>query len=562
MFCPDCGSEVAEGRKFCGKCGGRLNAGVAGGTETTQGAPAHPDETAAPAPARPASLRNKLVYALIALLAILGGVAWWWFHRPAPPYKVKDPGIYPFQGLSTDGRTTKTGFIDANGKVLVEPEWDAADVSTVLGQSVYCNEGLCGVLKDGKWGYIDTTGKLVIPNQFDSLGPFIEGLARVNIGNQVGYIDKTGQYAINPQFTGAGDFHAGLAAVRADGGWGFINRAGTFVIKPRFQAASTDGFSEGIVGVCAGEQTLFGTAPGKCGYIDRNGTFAIKPQFDSVGTFSEGLAAVQTNGKWGYINASGQIVINPQFNAVTMFTGGLAVVTVAGHSGTINKQGKYVLNPGQYNLQPREGDFQPFSRRNLSNPSIPGGYLETGLISRNGTWEVMPTKAITGIPVILGSVFYANLEGTPTVISISGKVLTGWYKGASVDSLAQDIENQQNAYRSMGVLNGAEASYTNTYPANGFTASLDKLGPANGAPDMNHAGLIDATLATGTKDNYQFVVTTPSGGATGGPNSSYFIVAKPLAGHGGPTFCTDGSGTIHFTVQPEECTLTSPIMGD
>ena len=50
----------------------------------------------------------------------------------------------------------------------------------------------------------------MIPNQFDAVGPFIEGLARVHLGNQIGYIDKTGQYVINPQFSGGGDFHGGL----------------------------------------------------------------------------------------------------------------------------------------------------------------------------------------------------------------------------------------------------------------------------------------------------------------------------------------------------------------
>jgi hypothetical protein len=470
---------------------------------------------------------------------------------------VQDPGIYPLQVLSADGKTGKWGFIDADGKILIEPTWDAIAWGSVLGQSVAFSEGLCGVQKDGKWGYIDTSGHVAIPNQFDSAAPFIEGLARVNLGNQIGFIDKTGRYAINPQFDQAGDFHGGLAAVRtggqvpanpffnlgkpANGGWGFINKAGMYVIKAQFQSADANGFSDGLAGVCQD----------KCGYIDRSGAFVIKPQFDSLNTFSEGLAAVRINNKWGYIDTSGKIVINPQFDQALLFSGGLAAVATAGHTGTIDKLGKYVVNPGQYNLLGRDGELQQV----MSSDGA-------GLITKDGKWIVKPSKALTGIGGIFGKVFYGMIGGQLIPISISRKVLAGSYKGAMLDSLAQDIENQQNAYRSMGILNGAEASYTNAYPAIGFTTSLDKLGPANGAPDENHAGLIDTALATGTKDNYQFAVTTSAGGATGGPNSSYFIVAKPLAGHGGPTFCSDGSGRIHFTVQPEECSLTSPIMGD
>ena len=556
MFCPECGSSVAEGKAFCGRCGARLNA--AGERPAAQAAPA---DAPAPAPARPISLRRKLTYALVVLLAALGGVAWWWIHRPAPAYKVQDPGIYPFQGLSADGTTVKWGFIDAEGKVLVQPVWDAADVTTVLGQTVYCNEGFCGVLKDGKWGFIDTSGKLVIPNQFDAVGPFIEGLARVHLGNQIGYIDKTGQYVINPQFSGGGDFHGGLAAANGAGGWGFINRAGAFVIKPRFAAASTDGFSDGLAGVCTtGEQSFLGVAPGKCGYIDRTGNFAVKPQFNSVSPFSEGMAAIQIDNKWGYINTSGNIVINPQFDSTTMFSGGLAVVSVAGKTGTIDKRGRYVLNPGQYDLQPREGVLQPFSRKNLSNPFIPGGYLETGLISMNGTWEVMPTKLINGIPIILGSVFYTNLEGRLTVISVGSKVLTGPYKGAMLNTLAQDLDNETSAIQSMRTLIAAEAGYSGTYPAKGFTASISALGPAQGAPDENHAGLIASDMAAGTKDNYQFAITIPEGTSTGGINFNYFLLAKPAAGHAGRSFCADSSGTVHYAAPGEECATTSPAL--
>ena len=167
MFCPNCGSEVTEGRRFCGKCGGQLRA-TSGSVAAVQNVPESPAEVVAPVSRPPLSMRQKLTYALVALLAVLGGVGWWWFHRPAPPYKVQDPGIYPFLGLSADGKTQKWGFIDADGKVLAQPAWDGISSGTILNRPVAFNEGLCGVQKDGKWGYINASGQLAIPNQFDS----------------------------------------------------------------------------------------------------------------------------------------------------------------------------------------------------------------------------------------------------------------------------------------------------------------------------------------------------------------------------------------------------------
>jgi hypothetical protein len=524
MFCPDCGSEVAEGRKFCGKCGGQLNA-AARSVEAAQGAPASPVETVVLAPSRAASRRWIGLYALVAVLAVLGGVAWWWFHRPAPAYKVEDPGIYPFQGLSADGKTVKTGFIDADGKVLVQPVWDAADSTPVLGQLVYCNEGFCGVQKDGKWGFVNTSGSVTIPAQFDSVGPFIEGFARVKLGSQIGFIDKTGRYVINPQFDNAGDFHGGLAAAHVDAGWGFINKAGIYVIKPQFPSADPGGFSNGLAAVCSGTNSILGLVAGKCGYIDRNGIFAIKPDYDSVGSFSEGLASVHIGNRWGFINSAGAIVINPQFDSSSMFSGGLAVVGVSGQIGTIDKQGKYVLNPGQYRvLGTQDG---------LLWVSTADGI---GLLTTDGKWTVKPSKAISAISSVVGKVFYGTIGGQQVPISTSGKVLAGSYKGASLDSLEQDIENEKSAITSIRTLVAAELNYAVLYPDSHPDASVQKLGPANGTQDEKHANLIDATLATGTKDGYQFTEGNPDHRATTGMN--YKIVAKPLTGHAGRTFCT------------------------
>jgi hypothetical protein len=518
---------------------------AAGSIVAPQGAPVRPAETVArpPAPARPASPRRKVVYALIALLVVLGGVAWWWFHRPAPPYQVQDPGIYPFYDRVADQKPLKIGFIDADGKILVQPEWDGVAFGDIFGQTVAFNEGLCGVQKDGKWGYIDTGGHLVIPTQFDSANPFVEGLARVNLGSQVGFIDKKGQYAINPQFYEGGDFHDGLAAVRADGGWGFVNKAGTYVIKPHFQTADPNGFSDGLAGVCI---------PGKCGYINRSGVFAISPQFDSVSSFSEGLAPVRLAGKWGYVNTSGKIVVNPQFDQGYAFVEGRAVVLISGKIGTIDKNGKFILNPGQY------GIFWHSDRLLAASNSNGIGFMTT-----DGRWLLQPFVGTHFLWGTVGKIIYIQLTGQNVTapVSASGNVLAGWYKGASIQTLEQDINNETSAIQSMRALVAAEASYSGAYPAKGFTASIPALGPTQGTtPDDSHAGLVDATLATGTKDGYQFAVTIPAGTSIGGANLNYFLLAKPVAGHAGRTFCADSSGTVRYAAQGEECTINSPTL--
>jgi hypothetical protein len=534
MFCPDCGSTVAEGRTFCGKCGARLNA-KAGAAQAVAPAPV---ATAVKAPLSP---RRKLVYAFVTLLVILGGAAWWWFHRPAPAYQVQDPGIYPFTGLSADGKTVEWGFIDGDGKVLIQPKWDQVSFSMIHDHMVAFNEGFCGVKQGDKWGFIDKSGNLAIPAQFDQVSPFVEGMAAVALGGQWGFIDKTGQYAVNPQFQAAGQFHDGLAAVESNGAWGFINKAGVLVIPAKFGQANSNGFAEGLAGV---------QSNGKVGYIDRSGKLAISTNFQSIDDFSEGLARVCLANKWGYINTSGKIVINPQFDSAEDFSNGRAIVRIGYGTGTIDKNGKFVLNPGQNNVIAYQDDALFVAADN-----------GIGLMNTKGEWILKPSPAVHALSASPEPLFNLQLGADRGVlVNRSGKVLTGWYKGAMLDSLAQDLNNETSAIQSTRNLISAEASYSGAYPAKGFTASLSALGPATGSPDENHAGLIAADLATGTKDDYLFAVTIPEGTSTGGANFNYLLVAKPAAGHAGRSFCADSSGTVHYAVPGEECTTTSPAL--
>lgn len=517
MFCPNCGSQVVEGKAFCGSCGARLCA--AGEGPAIQSPPPLP-----PVPRRSISLRQKLTYALVVLLAALGGVAWWWFHRPAPPFQAQDPGIYWFSGLSPDGKTPRFGFIDADGNILIQPQWDEVNENFVQGQRVFFSEGLCSVKKDGKWGFIDKNGNLVVPAQFDQARPFVGGIAAVLLGNQWGFIDKTGRYIINPQFENVGDFHDGLAAAQKDGKWGFINRSGSFAIPARFNNADRDGFADGVAWV---------STEGKIGFINRSGTFAIPPQFDGAYHFTDGRAAILLGGKWGYIDLGGRIVVNPQFEWATGFYHGRALVSVSGNFGTIDQNGQFILNPGRYTLA-SDPCCQMAPWEGLLDVSTNDG---RGMMTMDGQWVVQPSKAITGFAYPLGKVVYVALAGNMfAVISRSGKVLTGPYKGEMLDTLVQDIDNEKSAIQSMHALISAETNYAVLYPDAPADASVQKLGPGGGAPDERHANLIDVTLATGTKDGYQFKESNPDHRAETGMN--YKIVATPLPGHGGRTFCT------------------------
>lgn len=91
---------------------------------------------------------------------------------------------------------------------------------------------------NGKTGYIDHQGKVVIEPQFDYGHDFKEGRALVTLAGQEHYIDSSGQFlAAELRFTNGQDFSQGLAAVKLDDRFGYLNLDGEMVIPPTFTYA-------------------------------------------------------------------------------------------------------------------------------------------------------------------------------------------------------------------------------------------------------------------------------------------------------------------------------------
>lgn len=90
--------------------------------------------------------------------------------------------VFPFMG---DGATAfrkgdKWGFVDKQGNVVIEPQYEEAKCFNI---------GLAPVKIDGKWGYINTSNVLRIENIFEDAGFFNgNGVAAINDGESWCYI--------------------------------------------------------------------------------------------------------------------------------------------------------------------------------------------------------------------------------------------------------------------------------------------------------------------------------------------------------------------------------------
>jgi hypothetical protein len=210
-----------------------------------------------------------------------------------------------------------------------------------------------------KWGYVNPVGKFAIPPQFESAGPFSEGVAAVEVEGRFGYIAPDGHVVIEPKYFWAGPFSDGHAWVltskpRAPLGTGeygivlfgrftFIDHSGREVRAP-FWAEHISSFSEGLAAVRPGK--IYGGCSEKVGYLNTKGEWRIKPQFDDARDFTDGLAPVNrggkcyAGGKWGYIDTDDTLAIPFQYDYATTFSNGHACVREAAQWKIIDKTGQ------------------------------------------------------------------------------------------------------------------------------------------------------------------------------------------------------------------------------
>ncbi len=109
-----------------------------------------------------------------------------------------DNGPDYFQaGFARIARGGKIGFLDAHGRVAIEPRWDGA-YSFCGGLAPVCLGCARGTADEhdtwlgGRWGYVDTHGTLVVPLEYEEASMFHDGEAQVVQSGKWLRIDKEG----------------------------------------------------------------------------------------------------------------------------------------------------------------------------------------------------------------------------------------------------------------------------------------------------------------------------------------------------------------------------------
>ncbi len=211
-----------------------------------------------------------------------------------------------------------------------ELEWNWVVKPGEYEECLFLGDGLIAVKKkSGCYGVIDRSGNFVFINEYDEIGKYCEGLARVREQKNVFFINRNGNRITDRSYQDAHDFREGKAAVMCDNDlWGFINSRGEVVINSKFSAVND--FSDGLAAV---------QIKNKWGFIDEAGQIIISCRYDEVRNFQEGFAAVRIKNKWGFVDKYGKMITTVRFDEVRDFNESYAAVSQGDKWGFIDNEG-------------------------------------------------------------------------------------------------------------------------------------------------------------------------------------------------------------------------------
>lgn len=234
-----------------------------------------------------------------------------------------------FNGFSSVKKNARWGLINRSGRLVIDCLYDCP-----LGYS----EGLVVVCENKRWSFVDTFGRKVMkmPDSIIECGSFSHGTACVSSGKKFGLINTAGKITLPIAYEDLECWHEKFIKFAVDKDkYGLMTRDGRRITPPVYRDLYFSGKSDVIVvshtfgyGLIDskgrelvpavfeeihpdyfGEGLMMAKLNRKCGYITLSGAVRVPFIYDDATVFSEGVAAVKKDGKWGLINKDGNITV-------------------------------------------------------------------------------------------------------------------------------------------------------------------------------------------------------------------------------------------------------------
>lgn len=281
-------------------------------------------------------------------------------------FDIEPIGCYRFK----DDKTGLYGYIDGDGKVIIEPKYkyatdfqyllndyaqayDENDTVTIIDKAgkeylpfgeyklvaLPQNELIIFQNEEGKCGVVNLDGKKILEPIYDYIEIDLEGAIIVSLGNKKGAFDKNGNAILDIEYNYILQVKDSLI-VDKDDKYGLFNLKGEEVISTIYKevqiAHSVGKYEWEVFYVVNNEE--------KIAFFDNKGKQLTDFLYDEVKPGRDELIPVLKDGKWGYINLKGEIAIPFDFDSASSFSDEEAEVGLQGEKKIINTKGEFIEN--------------------------------------------------------------------------------------------------------------------------------------------------------------------------------------------------------------------------
>lgn len=186
-----------------------------------------------------------------------------------------------------------------------------------------------------KWGLINAEGQIVLQPNYDAIGEFKRfGYAVMQQFGGVGLLNSKGKEIIPPRYDDLKVLDSTLIAVMRDGDWSVLNLNGEIVLPKGYERVTV--LSNQYISYRRGE---------KWGIVDHHGNVISEPRYDEVTLAENNLFLVRKGGKLGLVNADGSETLPGIADEISFFNDSLIFYKSGNNWGAVDEKGANLVPP-------------------------------------------------------------------------------------------------------------------------------------------------------------------------------------------------------------------------
>ena len=186
-----------------------------------------------------------------------------------------------------------------------------------------------------KWGLIDAEGQVILGPQYEAIGEFKRfGYATMQRNGGVGLLDSQGKEIVPPRYEDLKVLDSLLVAVMDNSAWQVVNLEGQIVLPSGYERV-----------VVLNSYYLAFRQKEKWGIVDHRGRLLSDAIYDEVSLEQEHVFLVRKNDKLGLLAANGQQMLPNVADEVRFFNDSLVFYKTGSHWGAVDENGATLVQP-------------------------------------------------------------------------------------------------------------------------------------------------------------------------------------------------------------------------